>query len=277
MVLNNPIKRRNKMRRLFVFLPLAIVLTLILAGCPAATPTTGTGTTTTEQATEAPTVATDLGEATAEMTGTPETEGVGDATGTPEAGMGDMTGTPETEGMGDMTGTPEAGMGDMTGTPEMEGTPEMTGTPEAGMGDMTGTPEMEGTPEMTGTPEAGGTTGGMAGMVNLTASAEHGEILTDGEGRTLYLFTQDAGGASTCSGDCATAWPPFTVEGEAMAGTGVDQALLGTITRDDGTTQVTYNGHPLYYYAEDINAGDTTGQGVGDVWYLVNAQGEQVE
>jgi predicted lipoprotein with Yx(FWY)xxD motif len=252
--MKNPIKRRNKMRRLFVFLPLAIVLTLILAGCPAATPTTGTGTTTTEQATEAPTVATDLGEATAEMTGTPETEGVGDATGTPEAGMGDMT-----------------------GTPEMEGTPEMTGTPEAGMGDMTGTPEMEGTPEMTGTPEAGGTTGGMAGMVNLTASAEHGEILTDGEGRTLYLFTQDAGGASTCSGDCATAWPPFTVEGEAMAGTGVDQALLGTITRDDGTTQVTYNGHPLYYYAEDINAGDTTGQGVGDVWYLVNAQGEQVE
>jgi predicted lipoprotein with Yx(FWY)xxD motif len=160
------------------------------------------------------------------------------------------------------TPSPAAGVTEeVTGTPEMEATETITSTPEA-----------EDTPEMTGTPEAG-----MAGMVIVTDQAEHGEILTDGEGRALYLFTKDVGGTSTCTGECATAWPPFTVEGEPVAGEGVDQARLGTITRDDGTTQVTYNGHPLYYYAEDVNAGDVTGQGVGGVWFLVNPQGEQVE
>jgi predicted lipoprotein with Yx(FWY)xxD motif len=133
---------------------------------------------------------------------------------------------------------------------------------------------------MTGTTgSTGGDTAGtgMAGMVNLSESGAMGQVLTDGEGRTLYLFTQDTAGASTCSGSCAENWPPYTIEsGEPMAGEGVDQAMLGTITRDDGTTQVTYNGHPLYYYAEDAAPGDMNGQGVGDVWYTVDAMGNQV-
>jgi predicted lipoprotein with Yx(FWY)xxD motif len=230
------------MRRLFVFLPLLIVLTLVLAGCPSEPAPGGAAATPEEamEATEAPAV-----EDTEAMT---ETEEVTDSE--------EMTGTEDVTGTEEMTGTEDVG-----GSEEMTGTEEITGT--------------EGTTGTTGSTDTGGAA--MAGMVNLSSNADFGEILTDGEGRALYLFTEDVGGASTCTGDCATAWPPFTVEGEPMAGTGVDQAMLGTITRDDGTTQVTYNGHPLYYYAEDVNPGDVTGQGVGDVWYLVNAQGEQVE
>jgi predicted lipoprotein with Yx(FWY)xxD motif len=251
---NNPIKRRTEMRRLFVFLPLLIALTLVLAGCPPAAPGGEAAATPEEavEATEAPEV-----EASETMT---DTEDVTDSE--------EMTGTE------DVTGTEE-----MTGTEGVGGSEEMTGTEGVG-----GSEEMTGTEEITGTEETTGTTGStdtggaaMAGMVNLSSDADFGEILTDGEGRALYLFTDDTEGVSNCSGNCATAWPPFTVEGEAMAGEGIDQAMLGTITRDDGTLQVTYNGHPLYYYADDVNPGDVTGQGVGDVWYLVNAQGEQVE
>jgi predicted lipoprotein with Yx(FWY)xxD motif len=185
--------------------------------------------------------------------------------GAPEGETGEATGTPEEEAIEEMTGTPEEeATEEMTGTPEIEATEEMTGTPE-----------IEATEEMTGTGGAGGSA--MAGTVMLSSSADFGEILTDGEGRTLYLFTQDTEGASTCSGGCAEAWPAFTVEGEATAGEGIDQSMLGVITRDDGATQVTYNGHPLYYYADDVNPGDTLGQGRGDVWYLLDAQGNQVE
>ena len=95
---------------------------------------------------------------------------------------------------------------------------------------------------------------------------------------SLYLFTNDTqdSGASTCADDCLAAWPALLSDGDPVAGEGVDAALLGTITRDDGTTQVTYNGWPLYYYAEDTAAGDTNGQGVGDVWFLVTPEGEAV-
>ena len=109
-----------------------------------------------------------------------------------------------------------------------------------------------------------------------SSNSEYGEILTDDQGRALYIFTQDTGDTSTCTGSCAVNWPPLISSGEATAGTGLDQAMLGTTTRDDGTTQVTYNGHPLYYYAKDVSPGDVNGQGVGDVWYLIDASGNQV-
>jgi predicted lipoprotein with Yx(FWY)xxD motif len=112
--------------------------------------------------------------------------------------------------------------------------------------------------------------------IMTSSNSEYGEILTDGQGRAVYLFTQDTGDTSTCTGTCAERWPPVLSEGDAMAGTGVDQAMLGTTTREDGTTQVTYNGHPLYYYAQDASAGDVNGQGVGDVWYLLDASGNEV-
>lgn len=104
-----------------------------------------------------------------------------------------------------------------------------------------------------------------------------GEVLVDADGMTLYLFTPDAGGASTCTGGCAETWPPLTVDGEPAAGDGVDESLLGTVERDDGSTQVTYADHPLYTYAADGEPGDVTGQGVGGKWWVVGADGEAIE
>ena len=107
--------------------------------------------------------------------------------------------------------------------------------------------------------------------VQVAKDAKLGDILTDGKGMTLYRFTQDQANVSNCSGGCATAWPPLVVAaGKApMAGPGVT-GKLGVITRQDGTSQVTYNGLPLYFFASDSKAGDTTGQGVGDVWFIVH-------
>lgn len=105
---------------------------------------------------------------------------------------------------------------------------------------------------------------------------ELGEVLVDPQGMTLYLFTQDSEGTSACTGGCAEAWPPLLTDGAPSGGDGVDASLLGTIERDDGSMQVTYDGHPLYTYAADTAPGDTLGQGVGDVWYAVTASGEPV-
>lgn len=104
------------------------------------------------------------------------------------------------------------------------------------------------------------------------ASTDLGDILVDGEGRTLYLFDNDSGGSSTCTGDCASTWPPLA--GPAEAGEGADAALLGTTTRDDGREQVTYAGHPLYHFAGDSAPGDVAGQGRGEVWWVVSPAGE---
>jgi predicted lipoprotein with Yx(FWY)xxD motif len=99
----------------------------------------------------------------------------------------------------------------------------------------------------------------------------------DANGMTLYLFTKDSAGTSNCSGGCASNWPPLTVTGQPVAGTGVNASLLGTTARADGSTQVTYNGHPLYYYKADHAPGDENGQGVGGVWYVVSASGDAVK
>jgi predicted lipoprotein with Yx(FWY)xxD motif len=112
------------------------------------------------------------------------------------------------------------------------------------------------------------------GATLAVVSAALGEILVDGEGRTLYLFMPDAQGTPTCEGDCAGNWPPLV--GQAAAGEGVDAALIGTAQRSDGTSQVTYNGWPLYHFAGDAAAGDTNGQGINDVWFAVSATGEQI-
>ncbi|MER5215707.1 hypothetical protein ABT063_35585 [Streptomyces sp. NPDC002838] len=111
-------------------------------------------------------------------------------------------------------------------------------------------------------------------------SSELGRILVDGEGRTLYLFEADTSEKSTCNDACAQAWPPLTTSGPPKAGEGVKADLLGTTTRDDGSTEVTYNGHPLYYFQGDRKPGDTTGQGLdqfGAEWYVLNADGNKVE
>ena len=106
-----------------------------------------------------------------------------------------------------------------------------------------------------------------------------GNILVDSQGRTLYLFEQDTGTKSTCSGACATAWPPLRVSGKPTAGSGVKASSLGTTPRSDGKPQVTYNGHPLYGYQGDSSAGDTNGQnidGFGAEWYVLSPSGNAI-
>lgn len=104
--------------------------------------------------------------------------------------------------------------------------------------------------------------------VATSETPELGTFLTDAEGKTLYLFTKDESGTSNCTGDCLTNWPAFVAEDPLTLPDGVPGELT-QITRDDGTQQVAYNGMPLYYFASDAAAGDTNGQGVGDVWFVV--------
>lgn len=104
-----------------------------------------------------------------------------------------------------------------------------------------------------------------------------GTFLVDGAGMTLYLFTADGEGTPTCYDACAVAWPPMTADTAEVAASGqVDAALIGTVERNEGTAQVTYNGHPLYYYADDEEPGETDGQGVDDAWYVLAPDGSAV-
>ncbi|MFT3891393.1 MAG: hypothetical protein QM730_07140 [Anaerolineales bacterium] len=120
-------------------------------------------------------------------------------------------------------------------------------------------------------------TGAGAATVSLGTNDTLGTFLVDQNGMTLYLFTKDTPNTTTCYDKCATAWPPLLTTGAPVAGDGVDASKLGTVTRTDGTTQVTYNGWPLYYYAQDKAPGDVTGQDVGGVWYVLSPAGDKVE
>lgn len=99
-------------------------------------------------------------------------------------------------------------------------------------------------------------------------------MLTSG-GLTLYLFTPDEGGTPTCVDACAAVWPPL-IGDAAAAGTGIDPAAVTVVERPDGSTQLAYAGWPLYFYAEDQEPGDVVGQGVGDVWFVLGADGEPI-
>jgi predicted lipoprotein with Yx(FWY)xxD motif len=110
------------------------------------------------------------------------------------------------------------------------------------------------------------------------ANSSLGSILVNSSGRTLYLFKADVGAKSACSGACAAAWPPLLATGKPTAGSGLTASKLGTITRSDGTQQVTYNGHPLYLFVNDTKAGQTNGQGVtafGAAWFALTPSGTQ--
>ena len=124
------------------------------------------------------------------------------------------------------------------------------------------------------------TSSGPSGAATVTAaSTKLGMILVDGSGRTLYLFEKDQPDQSACSGACVAAWPIDQSSGTPKAGNGVKTNLLGTIHRSDGTTQVTYNHHPLYYYSGDSGAGQQNGQGVdafGAAWFVVAPNGAKV-
>ena len=113
--------------------------------------------------------------------------------------------------------------------------------------------------------------------VMVTSNSKYGSILTDANGMTLYMFLNDTSTTSTCTGACATLWPALLTNGNPVAGTGVDGTKLGTTTRPDGTVQVTYNGHPLYYFSSDKAAGDTNGQGIKSIWYVVSPAGDAIK
>ena len=115
--------------------------------------------------------------------------------------------------------------------------------------------------------------------ITVAQNAKLGQILVDGNGRTLYLFEADTSSASTCYGSCATYWPPLLTGGPPQAGAGANASLLGTTKRNDGTTEVTYAGHPLYYFIADKKPGDVTGQDInafGGPWYVVSPSGMQI-
>jgi predicted lipoprotein with Yx(FWY)xxD motif len=128
---------------------------------------------------------------------------------------------------------------------------------------------------------AGGASSAASGsaMVIKTATSSGTTFLTDNSGRAVYLWVKDTGDASTCSGACAGAWPPVTTTGSPTASGSAKASDLGTITRSDGTKQVTYDGHPLYYYAGDSGPGTASGQGsdnFGAKWWLVAPSGSDV-
>lgn len=134
------------------------------------------------------------------------------------------------------------------------------------------------TPPATPAPEAASpqdedTTGAIRIQV---AQSALGPILADADGRTLYVFLNDEDNVSNCSGGCRDTWPPLDGE-DVEAGEGVDRALLGTTTSTpDGQPQVTYKSQPLYYFSRDSQPGDTNGQGVGGVWFVVSPDGEPI-
>lgn len=105
----------------------------------------------------------------------------------------------------------------------------------------------------------------------------YGTALVDGTGRTLYVFFEDRDGQSTCEAACADNWPPLVTAGGPTADGKVDEALLGVTERTDGTSQVTYDGQPLYHYSGDSASGDVLGFGLGNVWYPVAPDGEPID
>ena len=129
---------------------------------------------------------------------------------------------------------------------------------------------------------AAGAVAGNAREASATVSLRStklGPALVAANGHTLYLFMKDRAGKSSCSGQCATYWPPLIAHGKLSAGKGVNASLLSTVRRSDGRMQVRYNRHPLYRFSQDTRAGQTSGQAVtffGGTWYVVSSAGKAV-
>ncbi len=151
-------------------------------------------------------------------------------------------------------------------------TTDAAAAPEATTADT----EAASTPAATEAP--GATTGDATAAeatVMVSSDPALGDYLVDGTGMTLYLFTKDEGTTTACSGDCAANWPPI-VASDPTGGDGIDAALLGTSADGIEANQVTYNGHLLYYFANDTAPGDTNGVGLPN-WFAVDPAGEAIE
>lgn len=119
-----------------------------------------------------------------------------------------------------------------------------------------------------------------ASTVAVADNPELGQILVDADGRTLYRFEKDEPNESYCNGECAKVWPPYTTNGQPKAAKGAEGSKLDTIKRDDGSTQVTYDGSPLYYYVDDAAPGDAKGNELdqfGAEWYALQPSGANAE
>jgi len=121
-------------------------------------------------------------------------------------------------------------------------------------------------------------TAAAAGATTLQlASSTLGTILVDSDGNTLYLFGNDAPNAPACDTGCLSSWPALISDGATTVGEGLSLDDVGTVTAADGSTQVTFYGHPLYSFAGDAAPGDVNGQGIGGVWYVLDAEGNAVK
>jgi predicted lipoprotein with Yx(FWY)xxD motif len=115
--------------------------------------------------------------------------------------------------------------------------------------------------------------------IAVATNAKLGQFLVDESGMTVYLFLSDTATTSTCYTSCASVWPPVLTTGTPQTGTGADASLLGTLTRTDGKVEVTYAGHPLYYFVQDKAAGDARGQGIngfGALWWVLSPAGAAI-
>jgi predicted lipoprotein with Yx(FWY)xxD motif len=164
--------------------------------------------------------------------------------------------------------------------------PQAQASAEADAGDGDGAAEQGqggGAQGQGGGPDQGGGEGQgggeQPGITIATGDSQFGEILFDGSDQVIYLFDKESTSNSECYGDCAAAWPPVLTDGEPQADGGVEAKLLGTTERDDGSTQVTYGGHPLYYYVDDP-VGEVLCHNVeefGGLWLVVEPGGDAVQ
>jgi predicted lipoprotein with Yx(FWY)xxD motif len=136
------------------------------------------------------------------------------------------------------------------------------------------------TSSSTSTASSAGTSSPRPASTISTKTSSLGTFLVDAKGRALYLWDADHGPMSACSGDCATDWPPLTTTGTPTASGQAKSSLLGTTKRADGSREVTYAGHPLYYFAGDSAPGQTSGQGsdsFGSPWWVVSPGGKAIQ
>jgi predicted lipoprotein with Yx(FWY)xxD motif len=156
------------------------------------------------------------------------------------------------------------------------GAPSATGSQAATAGSSGAAAGGYGAPAQTMAPS-----GAAAGAATMSvAHTTLGDVLVGPDGHTVYLFEKDTGSSSTCADACASAWPPVETKAQPHAGAGVQAALLGTTHRPDGKTEVTYAGHPLYYFSGDSKPGDVKGQGLkgfGAPWYVVAPSGQKID
>ncbi len=121
-----------------------------------------------------------------------------------------------------------------------------------------------------------GTPASQGNSLAIGQSATLGSYLTDGQGMTVYMFAPDTSTTSACDATCAQTWPPLPAQGTPTVPSGIDTVLIGAIQRSDGTTQLTFNSHPLYHFAGDTKAGDTNGEGIAGKWFVVSPTGNPI-